>query len=72
MLILINLVPGGALLLAGRKFIWLFVGAAGFLTGIQLTTRVWQGPDLLAILAGLVMGVVIQGSILRSERAGAK
>lgn len=58
MLNLINLVLGGALLIAGRKLFWLFVGAAGFVTGIQLATRFWQGPDLLAILVGLVVGVI--------------
>ena len=58
MLSLINLILGGALLLAGRKLFWLFVGAAGFVTGMQLATRFWQGPDLLAILVGLVIGVI--------------
>jgi hypothetical protein len=54
----INLILGGALLVAGRKLFWLFVGAAGFVTGIQLATRFWQGPDLLAIVVGLVVGVI--------------
>lgn len=49
MLNLINLILGGALLVAGRKLFWLFVGAAGFVTGIQLATRFWQGSDVLAI-----------------------
>jgi hypothetical protein len=55
---IINLILGGALLLAGRKLFWLFVGAAGFVTGIQLATRFWQGPELLAIVVGLVLGVI--------------
>jgi hypothetical protein len=58
MLNVINLVLGSALLLAGRKLFWLFVGAAGFVTGMQLATRFWQGSDLLAILVGLVIGVI--------------
>jgi hypothetical protein len=58
MLNVINLVLGGALLLAGRKLFWLFVGAAGFVTGIQLATRFWQGPELLAIVVGLVLGII--------------
>lgn len=58
MLNVINLVLGGALLLAGRKLFWLFVGAAGFVTGMQFATRFWQGPELLAILVGLVIGVI--------------
>jgi hypothetical protein len=58
MLSIIHLVLGVLLLVAGRKLFWLFVGAAGFLTGIQLATRFWQGPDLLAIVVGLVIGVI--------------
>jgi len=58
MLNIINLILGSALLVAGRKLFWLFVGAAGFVTGIQLTTRFWQGSDVLAIIAGLVLGVI--------------
>ena len=58
MLNVINLILGGALLVAGRKLFWLFVGAAGFVTGIQLATRFWQGSDVLAIIAGLVVGVI--------------
>jgi len=58
MLNVIHLALGGALLLAGRKLFWLFVGAAGSLTGIQLATRFWQSPDLLAIIVGLVVGAI--------------
>lgn len=58
MLNVINLILGAALLLAGRKLFWLFVGAAGFITGMQLATRLWQGSDLLVILIGLVIGII--------------
>jgi hypothetical protein len=58
MLSLFNLILGGALLIAGRKLFWLFVGAAGFVTGVQLATRFWQGPDILALIAGLMIGVI--------------
>ena len=58
MLNVINLILGGALLLAGRKLFWLFVGAAGFVTGIQLATRFSQGPEWVAILIGLIIGVI--------------
>ena len=58
MLNVINLILGGALLVAGRKLFWLFVGAAGFVTGIQLATRFSQGPDWLAILIGLILGII--------------
>jgi len=42
MLIVISLILGVALLVAGRKLFWLFVGAAGFVTGMQLATQFWQ------------------------------
>ena len=58
MLNVISLILGGALLVAGRKLFWLFVGAAGFVTGIQLATRFWQGSDVLAIIVGVVIGVI--------------
>ena len=58
MLSLVNLILGGALLVAGRKLFWLFVGAAGFVTGLQLATRFWQGSELLSIIVGLVVGVI--------------
>jgi hypothetical protein len=58
MLNLLNLFLGGALLVAGRKLFWLFVGVAGFVTGIGLATRFWHGSDALAIVVGLVVGVI--------------
>lgn len=54
----INLILGGALLIAGRKLFWLFVGAAGFVTGVQLATRFTRGPELLALIIGLIVGVI--------------
>lgn len=61
MLNLINVILGGALLVTGRKLFWLFVGAIGFITGMQLTSRFWNGPEGLAIVAGLVLGLVFAG-----------
>ena len=58
MLSVISLILGVALLIAGRKLFWLFVGAAGFVAGLQLATQFWQGPELLAIIIGLVVGVI--------------
>jgi hypothetical protein len=58
MLSVLSIILGGALLLAGRKLFWLFVGAAGFVAGLQLATQFWQGPEILAILLGLVVGVI--------------
>lgn len=58
MLTFINAILGGALLVAGRKLFWLFVGAAGFVSGFQLTTRYFQGPESPAIIVGLVVGAI--------------
>lgn len=53
MLNVINLIPGTALLLAGRKLFWLFVGAAGAIIFFVL----------------FLLGVLIQGSLLGREQA---
>ena len=58
MLSVISLILGVALLIAGRKLFWLFVGAAGFIAGLQLATQFWRGPEGLAIIIGLVVGVI--------------
>jgi len=58
MINLSNVVLGGALLLAGRKLFWLFVGAVGFVTGLQLAASFWQGSEALALVFGLVIGVI--------------
>jgi hypothetical protein len=55
---LINVLLGGALLLAGRKLFWLFVGALGFVTGLQLAETFWQGSEGLTIIFGLILGVL--------------
>jgi hypothetical protein len=58
MLNVINLILGGALLVAGRKLFWLFVGVAGFVTGMQLASRFWQGSEAVSLIFGLVVGVI--------------
>jgi len=58
MLGLINVLIGGALLMAGRKLFWLFIGALGFITGIQVTASIWQGPDWLLLVIGVVVGII--------------
>lgn len=58
MLNLVNVILGGALLVAGRKLFWLFVGAAGFVTGMQLASRFTQTSEGLAITLGLLIGII--------------
>ena len=55
---LINGLAGIALLFAGRRLFWLFVGIVGFITGARLTATFWQGPDWLLILIGVLVGIV--------------
>jgi hypothetical protein len=54
----INLLLGAALLVAGRKLFWLFVGVIGFVTGMQLAARFWNGPEWTAILIGIIVGII--------------
>ena len=58
MLTFINAILGAALLLAGRKLFWLFVAAAGFITGFQLASRYFQGAEVWSIIVGLVIGAI--------------
>ncbi len=57
MLNFINVIFGGALLLAGRKLFWLFVGAIGFAIGIQVALRFFRGPEWMTILIGVGLGI---------------
>ena len=58
MLCILDVILGGALLLVGRKLFWLFVGAIGFVIGIQVATRFFHGSELITIFAGLVLGII--------------
>jgi hypothetical protein len=58
MLNVINLLLGAALLVAGRKLFWLFIGIVGFITGVQLAARFWPGPEWTAIVAGIIVGIL--------------
>jgi len=58
MLSVINLVLGSALLVAGRKLFWLFIGVIGFITGVQLAARFSNGPEWTAIIIGVIVGII--------------
>jgi hypothetical protein len=58
MLGIINILLGIGLLVAGRRLFWLFVAAAGFVAGVQLTLRTWEGPEWMVIVVGLIVGVL--------------
>ncbi len=57
-LALLNLVIGAILLVAGRKLFWLLVAGIGFVIGVMLATRFFNGNELTMILAGLVLGAI--------------
>ena len=58
MLSIINIILGAALLVAGRRLFWLFIMAGGFVAGVQFATNVIKGPEWLAIVIGLVVGII--------------
>jgi hypothetical protein len=55
---ILNVVLGGALLVAGRKLFWLSVGTIGFLIGIGVAARLMHGSELTTVVVGLLLGAV--------------
>ncbi len=50
---------GAALLILGRKLFWVFVGAIGFVLGMDIASRFLQGrPDWLILIVALGAGVL--------------
>ena len=58
MLAVITILLGIGLLFAGRKLFWLFVGAAGFMTGVSLVTNGGNASEPFAIIVGIVVGLI--------------
>jgi len=61
MIALVNILLGVGLLVAGRKLFWLFVAAAGFVLGAQVTIRTFHGPEWLGLIIGIVVGLPFAG-----------
>jgi hypothetical protein len=58
-MVIFEIVLGLALLVAGRRLFWLFVGAMGFILGLILAGIVFKGqPEWVIILASLALGLV--------------
>lgn len=56
---LVSLLVGIVLLLFGRRLFWLFVGAVGFIAGMEWgATVLGKQPETVALLFALVIGVV--------------
>lgn len=58
MLSVIYILLGIGLLVFGRKLFWLFVGAVGFVAGVNLVTLGWHGPEAVAIIVGILAGLI--------------
>ena len=58
MLTPINAILGSLLLVAGRKLFWLFIGTLGFINGVQLASKYFNGPEWLTLVIGLIAGLV--------------
>jgi hypothetical protein len=67
---IVNTLLGASLLIWGRKLFWLFIAAAGFLTGWQIaqaiTQNQWAGIILGIFFAIGVAGFLMGGSVLLS------
>jgi hypothetical protein len=62
-MVITQMLVGVAVLLLGRRLFWLFVGAVGFMYGLELGTLFLQGASQLVItVAALILGLV--GAVL--------
>lgn len=56
---ILNVLVGGALLLAGRRLFWLFVGGVGFVAGLTMADRIWGlSGDWQALVIALVCALL--------------
>lgn len=57
--LLISILLGAALLLAGRQLFWLFVAAVGFLYGMEFAPTLFQGSsEVLHLAVALACGLI--------------
>jgi hypothetical protein len=58
-MIIINFILGIPLLIWGRKLFWLFVGAAGFITGITISQYlIPTRSETVALIIGGILGII--------------
>jgi len=55
---ILNILIGVGLLFFGRRAFWLFVAGAGFVAGLALANRLFQGPEWVGVAIGLVIGLL--------------
>ncbi len=57
-MVLLRILAGIALLVAGRRLFWLFVGLIGFLSGVRLASHFFPGqPEWMVFAIALMAGV---------------
>jgi hypothetical protein len=62
-MVVFEILLGLALLVAGNRLFWLFVGAMGFILGLYLAGLVFKGqPEWVIIVSSLVLGLI--GAVL--------
>lgn len=65
---IVQIILGIALLIAGRKLFWLFVGAVGFVVGMTLATMfVSSDSEVLKLVIALVAGALGAGLALAMQ-----
>jgi hypothetical protein len=58
-MVVFEILLGSALLVAGRRLFWLFVGAMGFILGLVLAGMLFRGqPEWVIIVASLALGLL--------------
>ncbi len=58
-MILLRILAGVALLVAGRRLFWLFVGLIGFISGIRIAAHFFPGqPEWMILAIALMAGVL--------------
>lgn len=58
-MILLRILAGVVLLVAGRRLFWLFVGLIGFISGIRLASHFFPGqPEWMVLAIALTAGVL--------------
>jgi len=69
---IIHALLGASLLLWGRKLFWLFVGAAGFFAGWQISAHAIGGPEWVGIGIGLffAFGAALLAVFLKTVAIG--
>ena len=58
-MVIINVLVGIAALILGRKLFWLFVGAIGFVVGINVASQFFSGlPEWQVLIIALIAGLI--------------